>query len=65
MKNWCDEMPQLSNISVPHYFPGVVNRKVDSLELHLISDSRTGAYGTITYLCVKTSDDDVNVGFVT
>lgn len=40
-----------------------MNTKVDHLEFHLFSDASIRAYGTIAYLRVKTSNDDVRVGF--
>jgi len=64
-KSWCDEVPQLAELSIPrYYFAGFPNEIFENLELHSFSDASQNAYGTVIYLRGTTSGGLIQTVFV-
>ncbi|GFY73732.1 integrase catalytic domain-containing protein [Trichonephila inaurata madagascariensis] len=63
--DWCEEVPQLTDFSIPRcYFSDPLVNNFKTLELHLFSDARTKAYGTVAYLRVTSSNKEILTSFV-
>ncbi|XP_054709261.1 uncharacterized protein LOC129218966 [Uloborus diversus] len=64
-RSWCEEVPQLTEISIPrHYFFENLNIDIKTLELHFFCDASMKAFGTVAYMRVLSRNEDVRTAFV-
>ncbi|XP_054706547.1 uncharacterized protein LOC129216358 [Uloborus diversus] len=64
-RSWCEEVPQLTEISIPrHYFSENLNIDIKTLELHFFCDASMKAFGTVAYMRALSRNEDVRTAFV-
>lgn len=63
-RNWLDELPRLKDLKVNCCFKPINFGEVTSRQLHHFADASQHAYGTVTYLCLTNSKDDVHCSFI-
>ncbi|KFM62154.1 hypothetical protein X975_06179, partial [Stegodyphus mimosarum] len=64
-KKWCKEVSSLDEIGIPrYYFSAIGNSDVERIELHCFSDASKKAYGTVAYLRIISSNEQIFTVFV-
>lgn len=63
-RNWLDELPRLKDLKVNCCFKPINFGEVTSRQLHHFADASQHAYGTVTYLCLTNSKDDLHCSFI-
>ncbi|GFV87227.1 integrase catalytic domain-containing protein [Trichonephila clavipes] len=63
-QQWSSEAESLTEIKIPRFYLGNIDKKISKCEIHCFSDASKSAYGTILYLRFVTCNNEIETSFI-
>ncbi|GFU46532.1 DUF1758 domain-containing protein [Trichonephila clavipes] len=63
-QQWSSEAEGLTEIKIPRFYLGDIDKEISKCEIHCFSDASKSAYGTILYLRFVTCYNEIETSFI-
>ncbi|GFY78539.1 uncharacterized protein TNIN_96561, partial [Trichonephila inaurata madagascariensis] len=63
-QQWSSEAEGLTEIKIPRFYLGDINKEISKFEIHCFSDASKSAYGKILYLRFVTCNNEIKTSFI-